>query len=206
MRPTEEVVVSLKCLGGKAAPAELGGELASLLELPATIQDTWAEVLDANLAPVLDDRTETFMKRYCRRYEIEPARLAPAAKACRFLFLQTLRAGLDRPDFVADVRLLLPEPEASRVLDLLLPIFDLEFPKLRRAAVVMSIAEHGRVVRGVRWRMDLVQASNHSMKLDVPVATITFQYQEGPNAGQASFQLLPEQAAELRRALDAMLD
>ena len=41
---------------------------------------------------------------------------------------------------------------------------------------------------------------------DMPIATITFQYQEGPNAGQTSYQLLPEQAAELKRALAALVD
>ena len=40
--------------------------------------DTYAEVLEANLVPVIDDRVETRMKRYCRRYEIEPELLVRA--------------------------------------------------------------------------------------------------------------------------------
>jgi hypothetical protein len=196
---------ALACLMGSPAPPELAAGLATLLDLPAAVQETWGEVLEVNLAGVLDDRTETFMKRYCRRYELEPAVLAPAVKACRFLFLQAVKSGVDRAAFIADLGSLLPEDQAVRVRALLLPHFDSELPRLRQVAILSSVAEHGRVVRSVRWRMDVIKSSNHSVKLDVPVATITLQYQEGPNAGQASYQLLPEQAAELRRALDALL-
>ncbi len=199
------VAVPLQCLRGDPGPPELGPGLATLLSLPAGVQDTWGEVLEANLAPVVDDRTETFMKRYCRRFEIEPALLAPAVKACRFMFQQAVKAGVDRAAFGSDLGALLPESQANRLRELLLPLFDASFPKLRQAAILASVAEHGRVVRSVRWRMDVIKSSNHSIKLDVPVATITLQYQEGPTAGQASYQLLPEQAAELRRVLDALL-
>ncbi|MBW2525972.1 MAG: hypothetical protein JRI23_17460 [Deltaproteobacteria bacterium] len=203
-RATPPVV--LQCLLGAAAPPELGGNLASLLELPAAVLDSYAEVLEANLAPVIDDRVETRMKRYCRRYQIEPGSLAPSVKACRFLFTSAVRAGVDREAFIADVRALLPEEQATSVLDRLLPLFDEALPKMMQAAVFRSIAEHGKVVRAVRWRMDEIKASDHGMRLDVPVATITLQYQEGPNAGQTSYQLLPDQAAELQRALAHIVD
>jgi hypothetical protein len=193
-------------LQGHPAPADLGQALSTLLGLPTAVQETWGEVLEANLAPIVDDRAETFMKRYCKRFEIDLAALAPAAKACRFLFREAARAGIDRAAFAADVGALLPESEASRVLALLTPHFDAALPKLRQAAILASVAEHGRVVRAVRWRLDVMKASNNGVKLDMPVATITFQYQEGPNAGQTSYQLLPEQAAELKRALAELID
>jgi hypothetical protein len=193
--------VTLQCLMGGAAPPDLGDNLASLLALPEAVQGSYAEVLEANLSPIIDDRVETRMKRYCRRYGIEPELLAPSVKACRFLFTSTVKAGVDREAFVADVTTLLSEEQAAGVLERLLPLFDDAFPKMMQAAVFQSIAEHGKVVRAVRWRMDVIKASDHGLNLEVPVATITLQYQEGPNAAQASFQLLPEQAAELKRAL-----
>ncbi len=198
--------VALRCLMGQPAPADLGAALATFLRLPATVQDTYSEVLAAHLEAVVDDRAETLLKRYCRRHEIEPGQLGPSVKACRFLFTHAVKAGVDRAALVADVSALLPEEEATLVLDRLLPLFDAAFPRMRQAAVFQSVAEHGRVVRAVRWRMDVIQASDHGRQLDVPVATITLQYQEGPNAGQTSYQLLPDQAAELRRALAAILD
>lgn len=191
---------------GKDAPIELGDNLATLLSLPEAVQKTYAEVLEPNLAPILDDRTETRVKRYCLRYEIEPAVLAPSVKACRFLFTSAVKACIDREAFIADVEALLPPAASPRVLELLLPLFDVAFPKLMQAAVFQSVAEHGKVVRAVHWRMDMIKASDHAMNLDVPVATITLQFQEGPTAGQASFQLLPDQAEELKRALALMTE
>ena len=189
-----------------AAPPELAENLATLLSLPAAVQETYAEVLAVSLAATIDDRGETRMKRYCRGHEIEPEALAPSVKACRFLFTSAVKAGAEREDFIADVNALLAEADASAVLERLLPLFDEAFPRMMQAAVFQSIAEHGKVVRAVRWRMDKIKASDHGVNLDVPIATLTVQYQEGPNAGQASYQLLPEQAAELKRALSNIVD
>lgn len=194
-------MTTLQCLMGAEAPPELGENLATLLSLPDAVQESYAEVLEGNLAAAIDDRTETRLKRYCRRHEIEPELLSPSVKACRCLFTGAVKAGVDREAFISDVKALLPEEQATRLLDRLLPLFDEAFPAMMRAAVFQSIAEHGKVVRAVRWRMSVIKASDHGMKLDVPVATITLQYQEGPNAGQTSYQLMPEQAAELKRAL-----
>jgi hypothetical protein len=133
-------------------------------------------------------------------------RLAPSIKACRFLFTNTVKAGADRADFVDDIKALLPEDQATAILDRLMPLFDEAHPKMMQTAAFQTIAEHGKVVRAVHWRMDVIKGSDHVMRLDMPVATITLQYQEGPNSGQASYQLMPEQAAELKRALAAIVD
>jgi len=202
---TSSEAVALRSTNGELAPPELAAGLALFLELPASVQDSYAEVLEANLGPVVDDRAETFIKRYCRRHEIEPERLAPSVRALRFLFTEGVTAGTDREAFIDDVKALLPPAPASVLLGRLLPLFDAAFPRLKHAAAFLSVAEHGRVVRAVRWRVDVIKASDHSARIDLPVATLTFQYQEGPNAGQASYQLLPEQAAELQKALASIV-
>lgn len=197
--------VELAILGGGAAPEGLAANLASLLALPAAVVDSFGEVLEPNLAPVLDDRVETLVKRYCRRHEIEPAALAPSVKACRFLFTNAVTAGVTRAALAKDLDALLGD-EGAALASRLLGLFDEALPNLQRAAAYLSVAEHGKVVRGVRWRMDVIRASDHGKRLDVPVATLTLQFQEGANAGQATYQLLPDQVIALRRALDAILD
>jgi hypothetical protein len=198
--------VPLQCLMGQAAPPELGNNLSSLLALPEAVRQSFAEVLEPSLAPVIDDRVETRMKRYCRRHEVAMETVAAPVRACRFLFTNLVKAGGDRDAFVGDVNALVSESEARALLELLLPLFDAAFPKLTQAAAFQSVAEHGKVVRAVRWRMDVIKASDHGVKLDVPVATITLQFQEGPNAGQASYQLLPEQVLELKRAIAVFVE
>ncbi|MFP6686867.1 MAG: hypothetical protein VB934_19245, partial [Polyangiaceae bacterium] len=58
--------IALACLMGAPAPADLAGNLASLLALPEEVQAAYSEALQANLQPVIDDRVETRMKRFCR--------------------------------------------------------------------------------------------------------------------------------------------
>lgn len=198
--------VKLACLLGLPGPPELAPNLATFTTLPESVLATFAEVLEPNLAPVIDDRAETRVKRYCRLHEIEPDTIGPSVRACRFLFTNAVKSGAGRDGFTADVRAMLPEAQAEATLARLLPIFDVAFPQLVKAAVLRSVAEHGKVVQAVHWRIETIRSSDHGLKLDVPVATLTFQYQEGPNAGQASFQLLPDQAAELRRALAMLIE
>lgn len=199
-------VTKLSCLMGGPAPAELRDNLVSLLALPPAVQQSFAEVLEPNLAAVIDDRVETRVKRYCRDHGIDPDALAPAIKACRFLFTSVVKAGIDREAFIRDVETLVAEPDRTPLLERVLPLFDEAYPKLMQAAALHSVAEHGKVVCGVRWRVETIQASDHGANLNVPVATITFQFREGPNAGQASYQFLPEQALELQRALANFID
>lgn len=198
--------VKLACLLGLPAPPELAPNLATLTTLSEPVLATFGEVLEPNLAPVIDDRVETRVKRYCRLHEIEPDQIGPSVRACRFLFTNAVKSGAGRDGFSADVRALLPEAQAEAALARLLPLFDQAFPQLVKAAVLRSVAEHGKVVQAVHWRIEVIKSSDHGLKLDVPIATLTLQYQEGPNAGQASFQLLPEQAAELKRALAMLVD
>jgi hypothetical protein len=199
------MTTALRCLLGRTAPADLGANLATLASLPEPVLEAYAEVLEPNLAPMVDDRVETLVKRFCKRFEIEPSALGPSIIACRFLFTNMIVSGAPRDALEADIRALLDE-RADSVLPRVLALFDAAAPKLRKDAVFLSVAEHGKVVRAVHWRLDRIQSSDHGANLDVPVATITLQYQEGPTVAQATYHLLPDQAMALRRALARIID
>jgi hypothetical protein len=211
-RPEYEVATpdasapALRCVLGGRGPARLARDLGTLLELPEAVLASYAEVLEPNLADAIDDRTETRVARFAQRHSIGVEALAPSIKACRFLFTSAVRAGISVEDFALDLVALLSPEGGARAARCLCPLFETFVPELRRAAVFRSVAEHGKLVRAVRWRMDVIKGSDHALRLEVPVATLTLQYQEGANLGQVSVQLLPEQAAELRRALSMLVD
>jgi hypothetical protein len=202
----DAVAPPLRCVLGGRGPAGLARDFGTLLELPEPVLASYAEVLEPNLAEAIDDRAETRVARFAQRHSIAVESLAPSIKACRFLFTSAARAGASIDDFDLDLRALLPGERGDRAARWLCPLFATFVPELRKAAVFRSVAEHGKLVRAVRWRMDVIQGSDHALRLDVPIATLTLQYQEGANLGQVSVQLLPEQAAELRRALSMLVD
>jgi hypothetical protein len=189
-----------------APPNELAQDLAAFVDLPASAQEKFLDVLAPNLAETLDDRAASQSKRFARSHEADMTLLASVVRACRHILLAAVKKGLGPEEFTQELQTLLAGTTGKEAIAAALQQGYARFvPQLTQAAVFGSIAHHGKVVRKVRWRVDTIRASDLLTKIDMPIATITFEYQEGPQARTSSFQLLPEQAVELRQALDAIL-
>ena len=116
-----------------------------------------------------------------------------------------VKAGVQLESFAQDIEGLVGTEKSAPIVALLMPLLQEAYPQLIQQAAMRTIAEHGKVVRDVHWRMDIIKGSNHVMNLDMPVATITLQFQDGPTTGQASYQMMPDQAAKLKEALTAII-
>jgi hypothetical protein len=60
-----------------------------------------------------------------------------------------------------------------------------------------ALADHGKVVERVDWRVDQVVTSNRGEKLGVPVAVVTLSYREGERRDRITLQLPPQALREL---------
>lgn len=195
---------ALLCLFGGAAPAEMGTDLESLLDLPAAARDEFWQVLGAYLKPALDEQAQATIVDYCTRHELPSPRIAPPVKATRFLFQAAARAHLAPEQLEVDLRALAPE-SADALSRLLLPWYDDFAPQLRRRAAEETIADHGKLVVGTTWRVDRIATSQRGRDLATSVAMVTFRYREGASERRVTLQFLPDALAELRRAADEML-
>src|SRR5262249_50677739 len=96
-------------------------------------------------------------------------------------------------------------PDDPLVKELLLAGYDAAKDQLRNEIVRAAIADHGKILVGVSWRLDAIQASDRGGKLRTPVAMLTLHYREGGETGRVTMQVLPDMMGELKQVCEKVL-
>lgn len=152
---------------------------------------------------VPEDQLDARIVRMCRRLDLAPETIAPPLKASRFLLRSAAKNNVTPPALAADLVTLCGDGEA--LAPVLVPIYQKVFADLRKDAVRAALANHGRVLAGVEWRVDTIGSTSQGRELGIPVALLTLHYHDGGKVERITLQALPEQVAELRRVCDELL-
>jgi hypothetical protein len=193
----------LHCMGGGAAPPGLAGDLERLTALPhEALQKLW-QVLSPSLADVIAPQTEELLDLFCAAFKIDKQELGRAIKACRFVIREAAQRDLPAGRLAEDLERLCPRHPL--VKELVLAGYDSAKSQLRREILRSALADHGKLLVGVKWRLDAVQASERGTQLQAPVALLTLHYREGADAGRVTLQVLPDMMGELKIACEKML-
>ncbi|APR75283.1 Hypothetical protein A7982_00629 [Minicystis rosea] len=197
---TTSPALTLHSLGGGAPPPEIAADLLRLLELPEGAQQHIWEALGPSLDEPIPNEVEALLTRFARRHDAETDALSRALKACRFLLRAAALFDLDRARFAEDLERLAGDAQAARVKARLLPGFDVAKAHVRASEVRRTLADHGRVVEGVDWRIERIEASNRAASLDERVAVVTLRCREGDRRERITLYLDESALAELTRA------
>ncbi len=193
----------LYSLGGGEAPADLGADLLRLLLLPAeALQKLW-QVLAPSLAEQLAPETEKLLDAFCAAYGIADDDLARAIKACRFIVREGAQRDVPAGAMAEDLDRLCPGDPL--VKELVLAGYERAKDQIRHEAARAALADHGKLLVGVRWRVDAIHASERGAKLGTQVAMLTLHYREGAETGRVTLQALPDMMGELRAVCDKVL-
>jgi hypothetical protein len=193
----------LESLGGGDAPAQLAADLMILPRLPAeALQKLW-QVLPPMLADTISKETEQLLDLYCTAYRVDEEELGRALRACRFVIREAAQRDAPSAAVARDIERLCPNQPL--VKELLLAGYEPVKAQLRQDMLHAAIADHGKLLVGVKWRLDTVQASERGMQLRVPVALLTLHYQEGREVGRVTLQVLPDMMGELRAICEQVL-
>jgi hypothetical protein len=202
--PAAAAPLRLYCLGGGEAPPGLGADLLRLLRLPVeALQKIW-QVLAPSLAEPIAPETEQLLDMFCAAYHADDEDLGRAIKACRFLIREAARLDVPAGALGDDLDRLCPGDPL--VKELVLAGYEPAKEKLRHEILKAAVADHGKLLVGIRWRLDAIQASERGARLGVPVALLTLHYLEGTEAGRITLQVLPDMMAELRGVCDTALE
>lgn len=201
--PAAPASIKLHCLGGSGAPPGIAEDLARLPELPATARQSLWEALGPCLVDPLDQQVEELLSRFCRVHRADDDRVAAVIKACRFLLREACSLDLSRALFAEDLaRLSGPDAELAAIL---LPGYDAAKAQIRAEILRGSLADHGKLLEGIDWRVDYLTTSSRGDKLRIPVALLTLRYREGKRKKRVTLQLLPDAIKDLRAICDRML-
>lgn len=195
----DEAAVCLRSLQGKPAPTNLATDLRELTRMPEAARAALWSVLGPSLAEPLTAEAEGLLDAFCRTHRLRRAELSRPVKACRFLLREAARANLERAAFVQDLRALCgPDELIERFL---VAGYDVACQVVRQEILQGTLADHGKLLMAVDWRLDSVQASSRGAKMRIPVAMLTLRYREGDQARRITLQVLPETLRQLTQAL-----
>jgi hypothetical protein len=140
---------------------------------------------------------DALLDAFCVEHGVAPDDLGRALKAARFLVREASRRNVDLEGFAEDLALLSSDGALARVL---LRGFEAGRAQVRREALARTIANHGRVLRDVEWRVDVIAASTQGDALRAPVAFLTLRYEEDGEQKVITLQALPDVLQKLEAA------
>jgi hypothetical protein len=201
--PPAPAPVRLYCLGGGEAPSDLGADLRRLVRLPVeALQKLW-QVLAPSLAESIAKETEQLLDLFCAAYKLDEEDLARALKACRFVIREAAQRDVPAEAVAEDLDRLCPGDPLLK--ELVLAGYEPARAQIRHEIVKAAVADHGKLLVGIKWRVDAIQASEQGAKLGMPVALLTLHYLEGAEAGRVTLQVLPDMMGELRQVCEKVL-
>lgn len=195
--------IRLYALGGGEAPPDLGADLLCLGRLPEEASQKIWQVLAPSLVDTISKETEQLLDLFCAAYRVSEDDLGRALKACRFLIREAAQRDVPAAALADDLDRLCPG--APLVKEVVLAGYEPAKQHLRHEILKAAIADHGKLLTGVRWRVDAIQVSERGAGLKQPVALLTLHYREGAEAGRVTLQVLPDMMGELHGACDKIL-
>lgn len=193
----------LHCLGGGEAPPELGADLLTLSGLPVeALQRLW-QVLAPSLADPIAKETEELLDVFCTAYHVNDDVLARVIRACRFVIREAAQRDVATTALAKDLDLLCPGDALVR--ELVLAGYPSAKEQIRRQILRTSVSDHGKLLVGIKWRLDAIQASEGGSQLKLPVAMLTLHYLEGKDEGRVTLQVLPDMMGELKTVCERVL-
>lgn len=197
MTSTDPSGPELQSLGGHAAPEHLADAWGALLGFTAEALDGfWSLLVPAVIEPADPTNRERF-ETFRERHGIQEAELLGVIGACGLLLRQASAHDLDREHFGRDLTAL-SKGGAVNGVDALLERYDEIKGHLRQQLVTEALADHGKVLVGIDWRVDQVANSNKGARLGTTVVMLTFRYRDGDRLERITLQLTPEALSELK--------
>jgi len=188
---------NLGCLHGAPAPARVVEGWRHLTGLPeAARNDLWQILGAAILQPEATD-LRSAIEAVAREHQVPaPATLA-ALEACDVLLAGAAAANLEPDALAQDLASLAGGATGPPAAELVQRYREVR-PLLRERLLEATLADHGKVLTGLDWRVDEVTASDRGVVGRTSVVYLTLRYREGTEEGRLSLQLTPAALRHLR--------
>lgn len=195
--------IPLESLAGGAAPPEIADDLRAVALLPLPARERLWEALGPCLVEVIGPDVERRLDHFCRTHGVPDGDLARVIKACRFLIREASVVDADRDAFARDLERLCPDSPV--VAEILLPPYDLAKAQVRAEILENTLADHGKLVEGIDWSVDVLSSSSRGERLGLPVIVLTFRYREGARRERITLRFVPAFVKRLRDICDRIV-
>jgi hypothetical protein len=200
--PPSPASPSLRCMRGAALPASIADDLALVKTLPELARRQLYRALGPCLPEPVPSGVQELLDKFCAELGVPRPELARALKGCRFLLRQAAKINLNAGEFAED---LIALGDTGELAESLLERYDAAMQALRLELTVGVLADHGKVVQRVSWRVDRIDVSDRGDGVGIPVVVLTLAYVEGGKNDRVTLQLGSDAMRELRAMCDRLL-
>jgi hypothetical protein len=171
--------------------------------LPASARQRFWDLLGPSLAEPVPRDAEARFDAFAEAHGAAPEALARSLRLARVLVRQASVLDVDAAQLTEDLmKLGGGDPALAHAI---MPGFERAKRVLRAELAHRAIADHGKVLEEVRWRVDLLSTSDRGLALKLPVLMMTLCYRDGDRTERLSVQVLPHIVAQLRAICDHVL-
>jgi hypothetical protein len=192
----------LSTLGGDSAPPALAQDLNGIGALRADARGSLWDVLEFGVRDPIPDDAETTLDAYAAKFEVDGDSLARTVGAIRFIYRESARRGLSIEALESDAATLGLDPTTSTFL---FTHYSKAAAIVGRELLIATLADHGKLLTGVSYRIDKVGPSDRGAAPDTRIGLMTLRYQEGDVERRITLHAIPQMLGALRDACDNLL-
>jgi len=173
---TKPPEIKLNCCQERPAPVPVVEGWRQFLRFPEQARKGFWGVLFPALLEPANPSNKQRVESFSREYGLEEEAVVSAMRGCDFLLRQASALDMDAAPFRQDLAALSEGDEQG--VEVIVSRYDGAKADLRKVIIQESLADHGKVLVGMDWRMDNVSASNRGAKLNTTVVLLTLKYRE----------------------------
>ena len=178
---------TLHCLSGAEATEQLLQGWQGLEGFSPQVAEGFWELLASFLQEPGHPAHNNLLEEFREANVLEGEILIGALETCDALITSAIVLNMKDTLLHEDAQVLAGE-NTQRCIDLVRSYASLR-PALRQRSLDATLADHGKLLTGLDWRLDRVEASGRGTQLDANVLFLTLSYQEGEEAKKISLQL-----------------
>jgi len=196
-RPPE---IRLKCCQDRPVPQPVAEGWKQFLGFPEKAMNSFWGILRLALIQPANPDNRQRIESFCGDYGLKENNMVAALRSCDFLMRQAAALDMDATLFRQDLAALSEGDEQGT--EVILSQYEGAKADLRKMIIQESLADHGKVLVGIDWRVDNVTASDRGAKLSTTVVLLTLRYRDANRTERITLQLTPEAIKELKLFCD----
>jgi hypothetical protein len=192
---------SLHCFHGAPAPPQVVDGWQRYLHLPKPARRAIWYLLGPAVLDLNGSNHEELLSSFCKEHGISKEPVVQAVYSCGFVLSRAAALDLGLGQVHEDLAALCGDTavDDEDALDILLARYEGMKTQLRGLIAQESLADHGKVLVGLDWRVDNFSASHRGANLDTTVVFLTMRYRDGHQLDRITFQLTQDALSELKQ-------
>jgi hypothetical protein len=193
---TQTSETRLNCCQGNPAPSYVVEGWKRFIRFPEAARNNFLSLLAPAMREPADPENRQRIGTFSNGHGLAEDDVVAAMRSCDFLLRQASMLDLNADAFQQDLADL--SGGDLQAAGPVLANYNAAKADLRLQILRETLADHGKVLVGLDWRVDKVTASDRGVQLNSDVVFLTLRYRESNKVERITLQLTPEAVKELK--------